>query len=247
MFLAVAALSGCAVDGEEAYRRGLAYDYGRDGYLQDASKAEKMYRKAAEQGHAEAQYKLGQMHSVGRGARLSQIEAAKWYRAAADQGHNWARHSLAHLYEDGRGVAWDEKEATTLLLAAALDGHAGSQAHMGERFEEGRGVERDYSKALDWYRRGAEGGDIVAQVGLGSMYLSGRGAKLDTVQALKWLTIALGAAQRMNSERQYDLRKEVRKAERLLQAALPKMTDAEILEGKLLAAEWAEKHLLDAK
>ena len=40
--------------------------------------------KAADQGHAHAQHKLGLMFSEGRGVAQTDVEATRWYRKAAD-------------------------------------------------------------------------------------------------------------------------------------------------------------------
>jgi hypothetical protein len=48
--------------------------------------AARWYRKAADQGHAKAQFNLGFMFSQGRGVAQSDVEAARWYRKAADKG-----------------------------------------------------------------------------------------------------------------------------------------------------------------
>ena len=47
----------------------------------------KWYTKAAEQGHASAQYNLGVMYDTGKGALQDYKEAVKWYTKAAEQGH----------------------------------------------------------------------------------------------------------------------------------------------------------------
>ena len=52
------------------------------------------YRKAAEQGHAEAQYRLGEGYWFGEGVGQDYYEADKWYRRTADQGHTEAAKKL---------------------------------------------------------------------------------------------------------------------------------------------------------
>ena len=44
-----------------------------------------LWKLAAEQGNATAQYNLGVAYDNGRGVAKSHQEAAKWYRLAADQ------------------------------------------------------------------------------------------------------------------------------------------------------------------
>lgn len=57
------------------------------------------YRKAAELGHAAAQFNLGCMCEDGVGVRASDAEAAHWYRQAAEQGHVKAQFNLGCLLE----------------------------------------------------------------------------------------------------------------------------------------------------
>ena len=70
---------------------GVMYDNG-DGVPENDAEAVKWYRKAADQGHASAQYNLGVMYSNGEGVPENDAEAVKWYRKAADQGNAMAQH-----------------------------------------------------------------------------------------------------------------------------------------------------------
>ena len=54
-------------------------------------------RKAAEQGVAEAQFKLGLMCAEGEGVPQDDTEAVKWYSKAAVQGLVEAQENLAHM------------------------------------------------------------------------------------------------------------------------------------------------------
>jgi hypothetical protein len=47
----------------------------------------KKYRKAAERGDAEAQYRLGSCYQEGFGVQQDDAEAAKWHRKATEQGY----------------------------------------------------------------------------------------------------------------------------------------------------------------
>ena len=65
--------------------------------MEDYAEAVKWYRKAAEQGHAEAQYLLGVMYNNGNGVIKDFQEARKWYQKAAEQGHEGAEMALYAL------------------------------------------------------------------------------------------------------------------------------------------------------
>ena len=60
-------------------------------------KAAKWYRKAADQGFAEAQFDLGLMYAYGLGVTQSYPKAAKWWRKAAEQGYAMAQRMLERL------------------------------------------------------------------------------------------------------------------------------------------------------
>ena len=61
-------------------------------------------QQRAEQGHADAQSRLGYMYDTGEGVPQDDVEAVKWYRLAADQGHDAAQYLLGVMYNSGRGV-----------------------------------------------------------------------------------------------------------------------------------------------
>jgi TPR repeat protein len=70
----------------------------------DDAVVEKWYRKAAEQGLAEAQNNLGLMCVLGRGVSQDDAEAVKWFRKAAEQGYGPAQNNLGEMRRQGRGV-----------------------------------------------------------------------------------------------------------------------------------------------
>ena len=81
------------------------------GVAQDYAEAVKWYRRAAEQGIAEAQHNLGFMYHEGQGMAQDYAEAVKWYRRAAEQGLAEAQTNLGYMYHTGRGVAQDYVQA----------------------------------------------------------------------------------------------------------------------------------------
>ena len=57
-----------------------------NGVSQDYSKAREWYLKAANQGHADAQYNLGVMYYQGQGVRQNTASAKEWFGKACDNG-----------------------------------------------------------------------------------------------------------------------------------------------------------------
>ena len=72
---------------------GVCYDKGL-GVVNDEVEAVCWYRKAAEQGHAKAQFNLGNSYYKGEGVEKDIREAARWYAKAAEQGHAKAQAKL---------------------------------------------------------------------------------------------------------------------------------------------------------
>ena len=62
-----------------------------------------LFRQAAEQGHASAQFNLGLMYATGEGVPEDDAEAVRWYRMAAEQGHAGAQFNLGLMYATGGG------------------------------------------------------------------------------------------------------------------------------------------------
>ncbi len=61
------------------------------GVEEDEDEAMEWYRKAAEQGHADAQYALGQCYDVEEyGIEPDDAKAVEWYRKAVEQGNESA-------------------------------------------------------------------------------------------------------------------------------------------------------------
>jgi TPR repeat protein len=105
---------GFALDLE--YFTGIMLEYSRE--LEAA--AVKWYRKAADQGHAEAQYSLGKCYANGKGVTKDEVEAVKWYRKSADQGYAEAQYNLGVCYDNGEGVLKDEIEAYAYCNLAGI-------------------------------------------------------------------------------------------------------------------------------
>jgi TPR repeat protein len=88
----------------------------------DHDEAVKWYRKAAEQGDANAQFILGARFMQGQGAKDS-VEAVKWWREAAEQGNASTQFVIHEAPSEVEGVAKDPVEAVKWYRKAAEQGH----------------------------------------------------------------------------------------------------------------------------
>jgi len=136
----------------------------------------------AEQGDAEAQYRLGLQYRENN--RLQ--EAEHWYRKAAEQGHANAQNRLGNFYAIGEGGVVDLTQAVYWYRKAAEQGHADAQFNLGWRYNQGLGVAQDFTQAVYWYRKAAEQGNDFAQNNLGTSYADGEGVAQNYTQAIYW-------------------------------------------------------------
>jgi TPR repeat protein/serine/threonine protein kinase len=160
------------------------------GVAQDCQKAFYWYTKAAEQGHAVAQFSLGNCYYNGSGVAQDCQKAFYWYTKAAEQGHAVAQLGLGNCYYNGFGVAKDYKKAVYWYTKAAEQGHAVAQCSLGTRYYNGEGVAQDYNKAVYWYTKAVEQGLAFAQFSLGLCYDKGSGVAQDYQKAVYWYTKA---------------------------------------------------------
>ena len=122
-----------------------AYDQG------NYSAAAILYRKAADQGNASAQFVLGAMYEMGQGVPQDYAAAMTWFRKAAEQGHARAQNTLGLKYANGWGVPQDYAAAMTWYRKAAEQGWADAQNALGHMYEKSEGVSQNYLQAYKWY------------------------------------------------------------------------------------------------
>jgi hypothetical protein len=118
-----------------------------------------LWRPLADEGDAQAQYRVAVMYDLGRGVARDYQAAVLWYRRAADQGHANAQHNLASMYELGDGVEPDYALAAAVgwFRRAALQGYAPAQCSLGGLYALGRGVRRDDIEAYKWLTLAMQG------------------------------------------------------------------------------------------
>ena len=149
--------------------------------------AEKWFRKAANQGHAGAQDKLGEMYYEGHGVPKNYKKAEEWFRKAIHQGHAGAQDKLGEMY-----YKLGEKDYKRLVEGEGLLRDIISFIGLYD-------PSKDYKKAEEWFRKAANQGHAGAQYKLGEMYYKGRGMPKDYIQAHMWFNLA--AAQEMDEAR----------------------------------------------
>ena len=137
---------------------GRMYHYDMKGWVhKDLAKAARLYKLAADNGDAQAQWYLGEMYANGNGVKTDRSTAARYYTLAADQAPPHAQWSLGVAYNCGDGVAKDLDKASQLYQLAANQGDCYAQRSLGIMYEDGLGVEGDAGRAASLYDQAACG------------------------------------------------------------------------------------------
>ena len=184
------------------------------------TEAAKLFKAAADQGHAQAQFYLGCCYDNGQGVPQNQAEAAKWYKLAADQGYADAQLNLGVCYANGEGVPQDFAEAVKWLRLAAEQGleeaqealktieanadesdadsssstpaPQDEQSEANQLFRQGISCHNDknYTEAVKYFKAAADQGHAAAQLFIGFCYAKGDGVPQDLEEAAKWFKLS---------------------------------------------------------
>lgn len=162
------------------------------------SKAVKLFKKAASQGHVAAMHSLGECYYHGRGVNWDKKEALLWFRKAADKDFAESQWRLGIFY------FFDEQnldEAIKWFTKAANQGHADAQNKLSICYLL---VETNKTGAMKRCKRAAKQGDADAQYKLGVCYYYGYGVEKNDMIAYKWCK---KAAEQGHPKAQYELKK----------------------------------------
>lgn len=124
--------------------------YEGEGVPRDYVESAKWSRKAANQGHAVANFALGCLYYEGVGVTQDYNEAFYYLRVSADKGYPQAEGMLGLLYMQGHGVKTNYQKAFELLKKAAQKGSANAYVGLGAMYYRGLGVTNDLVKAYAW-------------------------------------------------------------------------------------------------
>lgn len=122
-----------------------AYDYGR-GAPKDKASALTWYRRAAEQGHVDAQNSLGSILQEDK----RYAEALQWYTRAAAQGSAEGISNEAYLHDLGLGVPQDRQKGFVLYARAAALGWSPAMWNIANMYAQGQLGPADELLACVW-------------------------------------------------------------------------------------------------
>lgn len=177
--LLLSVLIAAAVPAHAGLKQGLAaHDRA------DYATARKELTPLAEQGNAQAQYRLGKMANLGQGRPPDKKEAARRFHLAAQQGLAAAQGALGYLCLVGEGVSQNNDLALKWTRKAAAQGDATAQFNLSVMHGEPFGIQKNPAESLKWLRNAADQRHVGALNTLGSIYETGKdGARPNPVFA----------------------------------------------------------------
>lgn len=151
----------------------------------DADRAGALMAKAAEAGHAAANYNLA-LTLLATGRDEDAVRAVACLKVAAKADIGDALHGLGILARQGRGMPRSEVAAAEWMAKAARTGHGPGEIEYATMLFNGAGVARDEDAAANLFLRAASKGNALAQNRLARLYQAGRGISRDSVEAAAW-------------------------------------------------------------
>jgi len=101
---------------------GNMYEHGTHGIKRDMKRAFVLYKLAAEQGDANAQYDLGVLYRNGDGTKIDEKRALELFTLAADKGLAKAQFNIGAMYANGQGVEQSFATSREWMAKAASQG-----------------------------------------------------------------------------------------------------------------------------
>lgn len=186
----------------DAFRAGtrLYYEGDRKGAIEQL-------RRAADNGHPIAQWKLGRIYQTGDGVPVNDVKAFEFYNQVANNHADDSPSSPRSAFVASAFVALGtyylkgidntairpnvQKAREIYTYAASYFGDADAQYNLGRLYLDPKSNERDPKQAARWLRVAARKGHAGAQALLGQLLFTGDDdVPRRPAQGLMWLTVA---------------------------------------------------------
>lgn len=171
-------------DKDSQYKLALSYKDG-DGVDKDYAEAAKWFKKAAEQGHTEAQFLYGlwcDYNSISKEIKKEKYDAFGSQKDIVKKGDAFELFFFCGMYyylcEESKGMP----ESFKWYKKAAEQGHTESQFMVAVIYN----ASENETEALKWCRKAAENGHAASQFLLGYIYRNNEDMKKDPAEIAMW-------------------------------------------------------------
>ncbi len=149
------------------------------------------FLESANDGHIEAQIKIGDYYANGIFIKQDFQKSVLWYTRASTYGNTEALIKLANLYKDGLGTEKDMKLAFDLYYrASATSENPDALYQLALMAKHGWGTNQDFQSAFVWFKKASDNGHVKAMVNVGYCYANGVGVEKNPTLAAEYYNSA---------------------------------------------------------
>lgn len=168
-------------------QKGMDAENGR-GREKSISDAADWYRRGADLGDMECQFRLASLLLRGDGIAKDGAQAALWLKRAAVRGDANAQRTLGIVYLLGIDVVRNVRFGRKWLSRAAENGDADAAWRLGQLLHQDEVP--DLTAGTRWIEQAALAGHSEAQAALGASYWHGHGVEPNPHLAFKWIHLS---------------------------------------------------------
>ncbi len=173
------------------YYLGMYYEQGLGGLRKNSNDAIYWYKKAADSGSADAQFRLSEIYWEGIGTAVDKDQSIKYLSKAVNQSHPDALYTLAHHYHvddyySSYAHSLRVERARSLYQRAVNAGNKEACYVLGYMYMSGQLGDQLRGRAIDYLEKAASFGNLMANAWLGEMYENGWGVAIDLVKAREY-------------------------------------------------------------
>ena len=115
---------------QEIFEKAENYYHGRNDFQKDLRKAFELYKKAADDGHAEAQLRVARMYRSGEGVAKDELKALLWFMKANANGYADAMKEASQSDGERIDVKVPDGETVRLYEGVSGDAYVGKNARL---------------------------------------------------------------------------------------------------------------------
>lgn len=149
----------------------LGWIYTTEWEFHDPGAGIKEYEKAADKGHAYAQYRLGQLYVNPELEVYDLKKGVSYLESAAEQGNEYAKYLLGKLYVNSELEIYDLEKGISYLEKAAEKGNQYAEYFLGKLYIDSELEIYDIEKGIRYLEKSMERGNEYAKYALARMYL----------------------------------------------------------------------------
>lgn len=176
---------------ESQYQVGLLFTRSEEGKKKYMNRAINYLTEASNNGHSDADVKLGDIYSTKDTTNFDMKKAISFYEKGSNRGNTEAQIRLGNLYKENKDYD-SMKKAIDYYRLACDNGNPTGLSELGRFYYNGFGnyIVQNYEDAYNYLLKAADKYDKYAQYYVGLMKYFGHGCIINVPEAIEWLIAA---------------------------------------------------------